>query len=96
MERTARVTGIPVRRWTNGGRIHRIPTVLHQAWRAPDGTLGLVAANWTDRPVTLRIADRRFAAARTATMATAAGIATEPAVDPASLALPARACLLLR
>lgn len=95
MERTARMAGIPIRRWRHADRVHRVPAVLHQAWRAPDGTLGLVAANWTDRAVTLRIADGRFAPARTQTVSTAAGITTGPSGDPAALTLPPHACLLL-
>jgi hypothetical protein len=95
MERTARITAIPIRRWTHGDRVHRIPAVLHAVWRSPDGTLGLVAANWTDRPVTLRIVDRRFAAPRSQTVSTASGITTGPSGDPASLTLPPHACLLL-
>lgn len=95
MERTARVTGIPARRWVYADRVHRIPAVLHEAWRAPDGTLGLVAANWTDRSVTLRIGDRRFHGATCATLATAAGITTDRHADPAAITVPPHACLLL-
>jgi hypothetical protein len=61
MERTARVTGIATQRWTAGGRDHAIPAVVHRTWRGPDGTLGLVLANWTGEVQSVVVDDARFA-----------------------------------
>ncbi|MFO1541093.1 MAG: DUF6259 domain-containing protein [Chloroflexota bacterium] len=94
MERSARLTGIPVRRWTFGDRVHRLPAVLHHAWRAPDGTLALVLANWTDAPVTVRTRDPRFRDATEAVIAMGAGVRSAH-TEPGTLALPPRSVSLL-
>ena len=47
MMHPAQVEGIPTMRWQHGGRDHQIPAVFHSAWRAPDGRMGVVLANWT-------------------------------------------------
>ncbi len=97
MERSVRVTGNPTRRWTHADRVHRIPAVLHHVWRAPDGSLALVAANWTDRPVSMRTRDPRFAAATDAVVATGGGgTPSKVRVSPGTLPMPPRACALLR
>ena len=93
MERSAHIDGIPVRRWTFGDRAHRLPAVFHHTWRAPDGTLALVAANWTDRPVTLRVGDDRFVGARRLVVSTGDGITTE--AHGAIVSLPRRSAILL-
>jgi hypothetical protein len=93
MERDARVTGIPTRRWTNADRVHRLPAVFHHTWRAPDGTLALLAANWTDRPVTVRVADARLADATRLSVSTAVGITTGAAAD--TVTLPRHSAILL-
>ena len=61
MEATARVTGMTTERWSAEGRDHAIPGVVHRTWSAPDGTLGLVLANWTSEAQSVVVDDRRFA-----------------------------------
>jgi hypothetical protein len=61
MERTARVRGVATLRWSSGGRDHAIPAVVHRTWRAPDGRLGLVLANWSDASRRVVVEDPRFA-----------------------------------
>jgi hypothetical protein len=92
MERDARVTGIPVRRWTHGDRAHRLPAVFHHTWRAPDGTLALVAANWSDRPVTISVEDDRLSTATRVTISTATGLVTT--TGEANWTLPPRSAAL--
>jgi len=96
MERSSRVTGIPTRRWTHGDRAHRLPAIFHHTWRAPDGSLALVAANWTDRELTARVTDARFTSATTIVVSSAAGITVASPDGPGTLRLPAHACALLR
>lgn len=95
MEPSARLAGIPVRRWTFGDRVHRLPAVLHHAWRAPDGTLALALANWTDAAVTVRTRDARFRGAMAAVIATGAGVRSER-TEPGMVALPPRSVALFR
>ena len=56
----AQVEGIATERWQDGGYDHQIPAVFHAAWRAPDGRLGVVLANWTTAPQTVLLRDPRL------------------------------------
>ena len=91
MERTARVRGIPIVRWTHEGRPHAIPSLVHRTWRAPDGRLALVAANWTGRTVRFTVEDPRFAGG---TWIVAGERVTRTGIQPGPtpLALPAFGC----
>lgn len=95
MERSASVRGIRTRRWSWGGRVHRLPAVLHRTWRAPDGRLALVLAAWDDRPSRITVTDPRFTDASRLTIATAHGI-EERVVADGSLELPRRSVAILR
>jgi hypothetical protein len=55
MLRPAEVGGIPTVEWTFGGRNNRIPAVFHACWQAPDGSVGVVLANWTTASQTISI-----------------------------------------
>ena len=95
-DREVRCRGVPVRRWTHDDQVHRIPAVVHQVWRAPDGSLAFAAANWTADPITLRVVDDRLAAATEATVATGAGTTSVALGPTGTLTLPPHSCALLR
>jgi hypothetical protein len=54
------VEGIKTMRWQYGGHDHRIPTVFHAEWQAPDGRFGIVLANWTEEQQEISIVDSRL------------------------------------
>lgn len=95
MERSATIHGIRTRRWSWGGRVHRLPAVLHRTWRAPDGRLALVLAAWDDRRSRIRVTDPRLADASRLTIATADGI-EERVVADGIVELPPRSVAILR
>ena len=92
MERTASVDGIETERWTHDGRDHAIPTVVHRAWMAPDGTIGLVAANWTATARAVVVDDPRFVRGGRWTVSAETIRASVVAPGPAALRLPPHAC----
>jgi hypothetical protein len=92
MERTARLDGIPTVRWTYEGRRHAIPAIVHRTWRAPDGRLALVAANWTAEAVRFDVDDPRFADGCTWIVAGYRITATGVEPGPTTLELPAFGC----
>jgi len=98
MMRPAAVTGIPTMRWQHGGRDHQIPAVFHSAWRAPDGRLGLVLANWTTEAQQMRARDARLSVPVRQYVSGAERICeTEGASDSGEviIELPALSCALL-
>jgi len=48
MLRPIDVSGIQNIEWTFRGNSYAFPAVFHYAWQAPDGSKGVVFANWTD------------------------------------------------
>jgi hypothetical protein len=60
MLKPAAVNSIQVMEWTHEGRQHRVPSVFHAAWQAPDGRFGIVLANWTTEKQTVIINDTRL------------------------------------
>jgi hypothetical protein len=56
----ARIEGIKTMRWQDGGKDHQIPAIFDGAWRAPDGRIGLVLANWTTGIQKVTVADPRL------------------------------------
>ena len=56
MLRPAIVQGIKMIEWDGNS----FPAVLHSAWRAPDGRIGLVFANWTGEDAQLSVKDERL------------------------------------
>jgi hypothetical protein len=99
MLRPAAVQGIATIVWERDGRAHRIPAVFHAAWQSPDGRFGLVLANWTSRPRTIRLADRRLGAnwlehrsGKTLTQQRRSG---RRAGGRIAITVPARGCTLL-
>ena len=60
MLRPAKVQNIKTIRWQEGGYDHQVPAVFHATWRAPDGRVGLVLANWTTEAQEVRITDERL------------------------------------
>lgn len=60
MRRPAVVTGIGKVRWENGGKIVNLDSVFHSRWRAADGTIGIILANWTADESNLNVQDGQF------------------------------------
>lgn len=60
MQRPAAVKGVTTMKWEYNGVLHHIPAVFHSAWHDPDGTFGLVLANWTTEAQTVQISDPRL------------------------------------
>ena len=56
----AQVEGIETMRWHSDAGEHRIPSVFHSAWEAPDGRLGVVIANWTASEQKVCVRDERL------------------------------------
>lgn len=92
MERTARVSEVATRRWAYDGREHSIPAVVHRTWRAPDGSLGVVLANWTDETQSVVVDDPRFGVGGRWIASAATLTASAVPRGPVVLQLPAYAC----
>lgn len=60
MLKPAGVKGIQMMEWQSEGRQHRVPSVFHAAWQAPDGRFGIVLANWTREKQAVVIQDARL------------------------------------
>jgi len=60
MLKPATVNGIQMMEWSHEGRQHRVPSVFHAAWQAPDGRFGIVLANWTTEKQAVIIKDTRL------------------------------------
>ena len=60
MLRPAEVEGIEVVTWSHESRANAVPAVFHTAWRAPDGSLGVVLANWTGAQCDVTVRDTRL------------------------------------
>ena len=65
MLKPAAVNGIQMMEWTHEGRQHRVPSVFHAAWQAPDGRFGIVLANWTTEKQTVIVKDTRLPGTKT-------------------------------
>jgi hypothetical protein len=50
-------------RWQQEQIMHAVPAVFDAAWQSPDGTFGLVLANWTQQQQTVTVTDARLGAA---------------------------------
>jgi hypothetical protein len=97
MQRPAQVDEVQTVEWTYSGRTNRIPAVFHSAWQAPDGRAGVVLANWTAQPQTVRLRDERLQAGNARLVLHLSGRALESRVLDASAAgmpitLPALSC----
>jgi hypothetical protein len=60
MQRPAAATGIKVVHWETDGQVHKIPAVFHSAWQSPQGSLGIVMANWTKETREVTLSDSRL------------------------------------
>lgn len=60
MQKPANLEEIPIINWQYGGYDYEAPAVFDCLWKAPDGRLGLILANWTDRPRRIKINDCRL------------------------------------
>lgn len=60
MQRPAPVEGVRIVTWERGGRVFRVPAVFDAAWQSPDGRLGVVLANWTEKRRRVQVADARL------------------------------------
>jgi len=65
MLKPAAVKSIQMMDWTHEGRQHRVPSVFHAAWQAPNGRFGIVLANWTTEKQTVIIKDTRLPGTKT-------------------------------
>ena len=65
MLRPTMVNGVQMMDWTHEGRRHRVPSVFHAAWQAPDRRLGIVLANWTSKEQAVIVKDARLPGAKT-------------------------------
>jgi hypothetical protein len=95
MQRPADMQGIEVRRWERPGRKHELPVVAHSAWTDPEGRHGVVLANWTNEPQTVRLTDPRLPKGA---VVTAVGRETTQApLPPATgeVTIPALGCVLV-
>ena len=54
------IDGVQTMRWQHGGIDHQIPAVFDTAWQAPDGSFGLVLANWTTEAQEVTVVDSRL------------------------------------
>ena len=60
MQRPAAATGIKVVHWETDGQVHKIPAVFHSAWQSPQGSFGIVMANWTKETHEVTLSDSRL------------------------------------
>lgn len=93
----AQVAPIPTVRWQEGGRDHQIPAMFHAKWRAPDGRLGWVFANWTNDAQSCTLSDAQLGDQVTVHCA-AQQVVSQPQQVTAgclTLTLPPLSCLLV-
>jgi hypothetical protein len=93
---TSRVDGVETVRWQHGGRDHAVAAVFHEAWRAPDGRVGVALANWTTSARSVTVVDGRLAGPCTVHVAAGGSIArAETAADAKVVELPPLSAALI-
>jgi hypothetical protein len=83
--------------WDDRGAHHQVPAIAHAAWRAPDGRIGIVLANWTNEDITVTVPDERLGNAPIV-HTYGRGAPTSVAREPRTLTrptVPALGCVLL-
>ena len=60
MQKPGRLTEVRRLQWQFGDREHNVPAVFHALWQAPDGSFGIVLANWTGEAQTVTLADEHL------------------------------------
>ena len=60
MQRPAEVSPVKIVHGESAGQVYDIPSVFHSAWHSPQGRVGIVAANWTNDPQAVTLADARL------------------------------------
>ena len=93
MERSASVRGIKPVSWIFEGRRHRLPSIFHRTWRAPDGRLALAVANWTAQTRQVTVDDVRFD--DDGAVSWSDGVIHETRADGRAIELPPFACAML-
>jgi hypothetical protein len=98
MLRPAAVNGIPTVEWRYEGRQHRVPSVFHAAWQAPDGRFGIVLANWTRQEQKITLSDSRLSVPPKACVSGRELVCTPLAQDSGvtSVVLPPLACAIVK
>ena len=99
MLRPAVVQGIKRVEWAGRQRQNSIDAVFHSAWQSPDGSLGIVLANWTDETHQLTVKDSRIKPGSAITVhfseRTERVLQTKYHVDGQDVAIPAHACVII-
>jgi hypothetical protein len=92
-----RVEGVKTVRWDHDSRHHQIPAVFHSAWQTPDGSFGVVLANWTTELQKVTVVDERLAGRVRLTIADRHTVSTDHDVGSGGLRirLPPLSCALV-
>ena len=96
MQSPSRIDGIETIRWQFDERDREVPALFHAAWQSPNGTMGIVMANWTTDEQSVTVSDSRLG--QKAIVHTASRTLTGETIDPtggAAVTLPPLSCVLV-
>ena len=60
MQKPTPIDDVKTVTWEQKERVFRVPAVFDATWQAPDGRLGVILANWTERRQQVEIKDARL------------------------------------